>query len=156
MLYRTLNISRSGWYVAWVPPPLSQRQWQAPQSIVVLFPAQSYNPFQRSTLGSHNQVTGPERKLVCRPRSNPLLFRFPPKHPTYWLSCSMGGAQDLLGEPAWLPLENSVTQVFWVIHQPLLFYPIKSKLLCQDHTWTADSRAEISDKSPEIQTKANA
>ena len=48
----------------------------------------SREPFLMQHLGSQNQVTDPERKLVCHPRSNPPLFRFPPKHITYRPSCS--------------------------------------------------------------------
>ena len=47
---------------------------QISKSIVLLFPAQSYNPFQCSTLGSQNQTIGPEMKLVCHPRWNPVVF----------------------------------------------------------------------------------
>ena len=61
-----------GEYMARVP--LLPRAKAISKSIVLLFPAQSYNPFQCSTLGRQNQTTGPEMKLVCHPRWNSVVF----------------------------------------------------------------------------------
>lgn len=94
-------------------------------------------PFPRQHLGSQNQVTDPERKLACHPGPNSPPFRFPLKHITYWPSCLGWGRPGPLGGAYLIVYGEFYHSSLMLIHQPLLFDPIKSKLLCQDHTWTA-------------------
>ena len=101
-----------------------------------------------------------DRTQVLTLQADSLLSK-PPGKPHY----SSGSLQNIprTGHPVpWEGLRTfrgSLPGYLWgtlLMDQPLLFYPIKSKFLCQDHTWTAAAEQKYRTRSPETQAKATA